>query len=147
MYTGWTLLGGPGHSAVGRGNDATISTHCPPMHGTVRGEGYRVEMILRRRADFDPSLSGVFRQGHRAACADHNRAPGILHKESIEAGYDPRVLVLPLKAAVAGVQNYPVGADRPSVTLVVGKTNSANGVALRAWVLPFPSAVACLREY
>src|SRR5712671_344679 len=136
MYTGWTLLGGPDHSTIGRRDDATISTDSPPMHGTVRGEGYRVEVILRGRADFNPSLSGVFRQGHRAACADNNRALGIVHKESIEAGDDPRVLVFPLKPAVAGVQNYTIGADRPPVALVVGKTNRANGVALRARVLP-----------
>src|SRR5258706_8903137 len=103
MYARGALLRGPGHSAIGGRKDATISSHCPPVHGTVRGEGYRIEMVLCRRADFNPLLSGVFREGHRAARADYDRAPGILHKQSIEAGYDPRVLALPLKPTVAGV--------------------------------------------
>ena len=41
-----------------------------------------------------------------------------------------------LKAAVAGVQNYAVGADGPTVTFVGSETNCADGVALRPRVLP-----------
>src|ERR1700682_5588888 len=103
-------------------------------------------MIPGRRRDISPSLSSVFRKRHCAARADDNRAFGILNKESIEAGDDPRVLALPLKATVAGIQNHSVGSHGPTMTLVGGETNRANGVPLRSRVLPFPSAIDCLSK-
>src|SRR5258708_27200033 len=140
-----TLLRGPGQPAVGSCNDATVSTHCPAMRGTVGREGYREEMILGRCADLSPSLSGVFRQRHRAARSNHHGAFRIVHIESIEIHDDARVLTLPLKAAVAGVKNYSGGAHGPTVSLVSGETNRADGVSLRSRVLPLPSAVGGLR--
>ena len=146
MNAGRTLLRGPGQSAIGRRNDAAVRTHCPSMHGVVGRKGYREEMILGRCADLSPSLSGVFRQRHRAARSNHHGAFRIVHIESIEIHDDARVLTLPLKAAVCGVKNYSVGADGPAVSLVGGETNRADGVALWAGVLPLPTAVGGLRE-
>src|SRR6266481_2668018 len=146
MNAGRTLLRGPGQSAIGRRNDAAVRTHCPSMHGVVGRKGYRVEMIFGWGADFYPSFSGIFRQHYRAPRTDNRSALRILHEETIETCDQTRMLALPLKAAIAGVQNYSVGADRPTVALVGGKTDCADGVALWSRVLPFPPAVDCLSK-
>src|SRR6266404_6802039 len=146
MDTGGTLLRCPGQPTVRGCKDATISTHCSAMRGTVGGEGYRVEVIFGGRRDLNPSLSGVFRKHHRAARSDHHGALRILHIESIEIHDYSRTLAFPLKAAVGGVKNHSVCAYGPTVSLVSRETDRADGVALRSRVLPFPSAVDCLRE-
>src|SRR5258708_31416182 len=146
MDAGRTFLRGPGQPAIGRRNDATISTHCPAVHGTVGRESYRVEMIFGWGADFSPSLASIFRKHHCTARADNSSPPGILYEESIETCDQTRMLALPLKAAVAGVQNHSVGADRPTVALVGGETNRADRVALWSRVLPFPPPVDCLSK-
>src|SRR5258708_39033180 len=146
MDAGRTFLRGPGQPAIGRRNDATISTHCPAVHGTVGRESYRVEMIFGWGADFSPSLASIFRKHHCTARADNSSPPGILYEESIETCDQTRMLALPLKAAVAGVQNYSVGAHGPTVSLISGETDRADGVSLRSGVLPLPSAVGGLRE-
>jgi hypothetical protein len=64
--------------------------------------------------------------------------------ESVKRDDCPGVLTLPLKAAVARVQNHSIRADRPTVTLVVSKTNCADGIPLRQRVLPFPTAIRTL---
>ncbi len=114
---------------------------------SVGSEGDRVEMIFGRGADLGPFLAGVFRDHDRAAGADHHRALRILHVKTIEARDQPRTLALPLKATIRGVKNHAVRAHRPAVEFVTGETNGADRVTLRSRVLPFPSAVGCLREY
>jgi hypothetical protein len=103
-------------------------------------------MIFGRRADLGPFLSGVFRNYDRATRADYYRALTILHVKTIETGDQSRALALPLKAAVRGVKNHSIGAHGPTVELVTGETDGADRITLRSRVLPFPSAIGCLRE-
>ena len=146
MDAGRTFLCDPGQPAIGRRDDATVSTDCPTMRGTVRGEGNRVEMIFGRRVDLSPFLAAIFRDCNRAARADNYRAPGVLNVKSIKTHDHSRVLARPLKAAVRGIKNHSVCAHRPTVALVTGETDRADGVTLRSRVLPLPAAVGGLRQ-
>jgi len=54
--------------------------------------------------------------------------------------------MLPVESTVSRVENQTIGSDRPSMQLVAGKTNCADGVALGLGVLPLPSALGDLGE-
>ena len=146
MDAGGTLLRDPGQPAIECRDDAAVGADCPPVRGAVTREGNRIEMIFGWRANLSPFLSGVFGDRNRAPRSDHHRALRILHKKTIEIGDDARPLALPLKASIRGVKNHAVGAYGPTVALVLREANGADGVALRARVLPFPAAVGYLGE-
>lgn len=146
MDAGPTALPGPRFTAVGRGHNEAVSADGPAVRRTVGGESDRIEMVFRRRADLSPLFAPVFGQHDCATRPDRNRVLPILNVQSIQTRDYAGRLAFPLKAAVRGVKDHTVGAHRPTVELVTGETNRADGVALRARVLPLPAAVGCLGE-
>src|SRR5262245_22606886 len=98
-------------------------------------------MILRGRRDDSPTLSTVGRAQYRAAGADGDGAPAIKNIKAVERCDLARRLVVPRIAAVTGVENYSVRADRPSMSIVFGESNCRDGVSLWQRVLPLPSAI------
>ena len=146
MGTGRALLDGPGRAAVTRRQDATIGSDRPTAARIIGSEGNRIKMIFRLRLNRIPALAGVARFQDQAARADRKHVLGIKHIQAVQVVDETGRLVVPTKTAVGRIKNHSIRAHRPAMKFVAGKSNRVDRVALRQRVLPFPTAVACLRS-
>src|ERR1041385_8069397 len=77
-------LRGPSPTSVGCRQHGSIRADGPAALRVVARESDRVEMVLGRRANIDPTIAAVFRSQDRSASADRERALTIENEEAIE---------------------------------------------------------------
>ena len=131
MCPRWTLLQSPAFAAVSRCENAAVGPDRPPSRLIVGRESDRIEMIFSWGGNRGPFFSAVPGRDYDPPRAHDKSTLPIVNEKSVESYNQARVLTLPLKATVRGIKNHSICAYRPTMSLVAGESNGADGIALR----------------
>src|SRR5436190_24349880 len=140
MIGGLALLFFPGETAVRGGDDRAECSHRPAPQRIIRSKVDRKKVVLHSGWTHSPTLATVGSSQDQAIGA-YDYRPGLVdHVQPIQGGIGRGVLLFPCEATVDGAQDCRVRPHGPAVSLVFGKADRIDEIALGPRVLPLPRA-------